>query len=63
MSVRRHNNHPIHGFLTNASQWEVVEAKADQKRAWVTSRLEFYRHPRMDGAVSVRPHHRNDLPA
>ena len=22
-------NHPIHGFLTNATQWEVVEAKAD----------------------------------
>jgi aldose 1-epimerase len=39
------NNHPIHGFLMNATQWEVVEAKADQDRAWVTSRLEFYRQP------------------
>jgi aldose 1-epimerase len=39
------NNHPIHGFLTNASQWQVVEAKADGSAAWVTSRLEFYRQP------------------
>jgi aldose 1-epimerase len=36
---------PIHGFLTNASQWQVVEAKADANAAWVTSRLEFYRQP------------------
>lgn len=40
-------NHPIHGFLTNAPQWEVVEAKADGGAAWVTSRLEFYRYPHM----------------
>lgn len=39
------NNHPIHGFLTNATQWEVAEAKADAQAAWVTSRLEFYRQP------------------
>src|SRR3954464_7996119 len=39
------NNHPIHGFLTNASQWQVVEAKSDRNAAWVTSRLEFYRQP------------------
>ena len=38
-------NHPIHGFLTNASEWEVIEAKADRNSAWVTSRLEFYRQP------------------
>jgi aldose 1-epimerase len=38
-------NIPIHGFLTNASQWEVIEARADQNAAWVTSRLEFYRQP------------------
>jgi aldose 1-epimerase len=36
---------PMHGLLTNASQWEVVEAKADQNAAWVTSKLEFYRYP------------------
>jgi len=38
-------NHPIHGFLTTASQWEVVEAKADAAAAWITSRLDFYRQP------------------
>jgi len=37
--------HPIHGFLGKASQWEVVEAKADPSSAWVTSRLEFFRQP------------------
>jgi aldose 1-epimerase len=36
--------HPIHGFL-GAAAWEVVEAKADARSAWVTSRLEFFRHP------------------
>ena len=36
---------PIHGFLMNATDWKVVEARADGKGAWVTSRLEFYRHP------------------
>jgi aldose 1-epimerase len=37
--------HPIHGFLSAASQWEVVEARADAASAWVTSRLEFFRQP------------------
>ena len=36
---------PMHGLLQNASQWEVVEVKADQSAAWVTSRLDFYRNP------------------
>jgi aldose 1-epimerase len=39
------DNHPIHGFLTNATQWQVVEAKSDGGAAWVKSRLEFYRQP------------------
>ena len=39
------DNHPSHGFLTNASQWEVTDLKADANAAWVTSRLEFYRQP------------------
>jgi aldose 1-epimerase len=39
------NNIPIHGFLTTAPQWQVVEAKADGKSAWSTSRLEFYKQP------------------
>jgi aldose 1-epimerase len=37
--------HPIHGFLAFASQWQVVEAKADDQAAWITSRLEFFRQP------------------
>jgi len=36
---------PIHGFLTQNSFWEIVEAKADKKAAWLTCRLDFYRHP------------------
>jgi len=35
---------PIHGFLTQAP-WDVVELKADRNSAWLTCRLEFYRHP------------------
>jgi aldose 1-epimerase len=35
---------PIHGFL-GASEWQVVEARADAGAAWVTSRLEFFRSP------------------
>jgi len=37
---------PIHGFLTGADAWKVVEAKADAKSAWVTMKLDFYRVPR-----------------
>lgn len=36
---------PIHGYLSGASAWKVVEAKADAKGAWVTSKLDFYRIP------------------
>jgi aldose 1-epimerase len=35
---------PIHGFLGD-SEWQVVQARADADAAWVTSRLEFFRHP------------------
>ena len=38
------DNHPLHGFLMNVP-WEVVEAKADDHSAWVTSKLDFYRQP------------------
>ncbi len=40
-----HGAHPIHGFLSTTDQWQVIEVKADGDSAWVTSRLEFYRHP------------------
>jgi aldose 1-epimerase len=35
----------IHGFLTNASDWKVIEAKADRQAAWISSRLEVWRQP------------------
>jgi aldose 1-epimerase len=36
---------PSAGFLTSARQWQVVEVKADANEAWVTSRLDYYKHP------------------
>lgn len=36
---------PIHGFLSQASGWEITELKADQTSARLTCRLDFYRHP------------------
>ena len=36
---------PMHGFLTSAPDWAVVEARADGQSAWVTSRLDFFKHP------------------
>ena len=36
---------PIHGFLTTANAWKLVEAKADAKSAWVTMKLDFFRIP------------------
>src|SRR5437764_12426444 len=46
-------NHPIHGFLATASQWEVREAKADANSAWIASRLEFYRQPQWMAQVPL----------
>ncbi len=40
-----HKDVPIHGFVTNAPDWEVTEVKADGKSAHVTSRLQFWKHP------------------
>jgi aldose 1-epimerase len=36
---------PIHGFLTTAGSWQVVETRADARSAWATSRLDFYKQP------------------
>jgi aldose 1-epimerase len=36
---------PMHGFLTGATAWKVIEVKADGKSAWITSKLEFFRIP------------------
>src|SRR5262245_57762983 len=36
---------PIHGYLSGAKDWKMIEAKADGKAAWVTNKLDFYRNP------------------
>ena len=36
---------PIHGFLTTAKEWQVVDMGATATSAWVTSRLEVFRQP------------------
>jgi len=36
---------PIHGYLSGNKDWKLVEAKADGKAAWVTTKLDFYRNP------------------
>lgn len=36
---------PMHGFLTGATAWKVIEAKADARSAWVTTKLDFFRIP------------------
>ncbi|MEO8734918.1 MAG: hypothetical protein ABI380_00105, partial [Edaphobacter sp.] len=38
-------NIPMHGFLSHNPYWKIVEMKADGNAAWLTSRLDFYRHP------------------
>ena len=35
----------IHGFLSFAPHWQVVDARADESGAWVKSRLDFFKHP------------------
>ena len=36
---------PIHGYLSGAKDWKMVEARADANAAWVTNQLDFYRNP------------------
>jgi aldose 1-epimerase len=36
---------PIHGLLSYAREWKVVDTRADENKAEVTSRLEFFRYP------------------
>src|SRR3954453_8144873 len=36
---------PSTGFVNGAKAWQLVEFKADQKSAWVTCRLDFYKIP------------------
>ena len=41
------NDLPIHGLLSFSPLWEVVEVKATESGAHVTSRLEFWKHPEL----------------
>lgn len=41
------NQLPIHGLLTYNSQWKMIGIGADEKGAWVASRLEFFRYPEL----------------
>jgi aldose 1-epimerase len=36
---------PIHGLVSQATSWQIVEVKADKNSAWLTSRLDFYKNP------------------
>jgi aldose 1-epimerase len=36
---------PIHGYLSGAKDWKLVEARTDGTSAWVTCTLDFYRNP------------------
>ncbi len=41
------NGLPIHGLLAFSDAWEVMHIEAREDRAEVTSRLEFWRHPKL----------------
>lgn len=44
-NIRRDQaQHPIHGLVSYAP-WEVTAVGADAQQAWVTSKLDFWRHP------------------
>jgi aldose 1-epimerase len=36
---------PQTGYVNGSKAWVLVEAKADQRSAWVTCRLDFYKNP------------------
>jgi len=36
---------PSTGYVSGSKAWQLVEAKADQRSAWVTCRLDFYKIP------------------
>jgi aldose 1-epimerase len=36
---------PSTGYVSGSKAWQMVEAKADQRSAWVTCRLDFYKVP------------------
>jgi aldose 1-epimerase len=36
---------PSTGYVNGSKAWQLVEAKADQRSAWVSCRLDFYKNP------------------
>jgi aldose 1-epimerase len=36
---------PSTGYVNGSKAWQLVESKADQKSAWVTCKLDFYKNP------------------
>jgi aldose 1-epimerase len=36
---------PSTGYINGSKAWQLVEARADQRSAWVTCRLDFYKDP------------------
>jgi len=44
---RDQHQKPIHGLLNFSSLWQVAAVEADADSAWVTSRLEFWKHPEL----------------
>ncbi len=47
-NIRRDGNKkPIHGLLSFSKYWVLTAAQADNRSAWATSRLEFWKHPEL----------------
>lgn len=47
-NVRRDGNKkPIHGLLSFTKLWTLAAANADDKSAWATSKLEFWKYPEL----------------
>src|SRR6187549_4196228 len=36
---------PSTGYVNGSKAWQLVEVKSDQRSAWVTCRLDFYKNP------------------
>jgi aldose 1-epimerase len=45
--TRDANGKPLHGLLAFSPHWKVAAVEANAGQAWVTSRLEFWRHPEL----------------
>jgi aldose 1-epimerase len=41
------NQRPIHGLVLFSSAWRLISTGADNRSAYATSRLEFWRHPEL----------------